>query len=198
MSCLRRCPTPEEGTVADRDRMMTGLFRDRESAERGYNCLTTRGYTDKDISLLMSKDTRTRCFPKGEAVKTELGTKAAEGAGVGAVTGAGIGALLVGLAAAGIAVPGLPIVAAGPLAAAFAGGGAGGAVGAVLGALVGYGIPEERVKLYERGIDEGGIVMGVSPRSDEDIDYIERGWTDARGEQIYRPGVITAGRQADS
>jgi len=178
--------------------MMTGLFRDRESAERAYECVTTRGYTNKDVSVLMSNDTRTRCFPRDEAVKTELGTKAAEGAGVGAVTGAGIGALLVGLAAAGIAVPGLPIIAAGPLAAAFAGGGAGGAVGAALGALVGYGIPEERVKLYERGINEGGIVMGVAPRSDADADYIERGWTGARVEQVHRPGVIVAGREAQS
>src|SRR5262252_3422586 len=176
--------------------MMTGLFRDRESAERAYECLTTRGYTNNDISLLMSNDTRTRCFPRDQAAKTELGTKAAEGAGVGVVAGAGIGALLVGLAAAGIAVPGLPIIAAGPLAAAFAGGGAGGAIGAVLGALVGYGIPEERVRIYERGINEGGIVMGVTPRSDADADYIERGWTGARGEQICRPGAVPAGRRS--
>ena len=111
------------------------------------------------------------------------------------MAGAGLGALLVGLAAAGIAVPGLPIIAMGPLAAALAGGGTGGAVGALIGALVGYGIPEERAKVYERGINEGGIVFGVTPRSDEDADYIERGWTDARGEQIYRPGVHEAGRR---
>ena len=90
------------------DRLMTGMFRDRESAERAYECVTSRGYTDKDVSLLMSDDTRTRCFPRDAVAKTELGTKAAEGAGIGAVAGAGIGALLVGLAAAGIAVPACP------------------------------------------------------------------------------------------
>ena len=99
-------------------RLMTGMFRDRESAERAYECVTSRGYTDKDVSLLMSDDTRTRCFPRDAVTKTELGTKAAEGAGIGGVAGAGIGALLVGLAAAGVAVPGLPIIAMGPLAAA--------------------------------------------------------------------------------
>ena len=46
------------------DRLMTGMFRDRESAERAYECVTSRGYTDKDVSLLMSDDTRTRCFPR--------------------------------------------------------------------------------------------------------------------------------------
>jgi len=30
-------------------------------------------------------------------------------------------------------------------------------------------------------------VMGVTPRSDEDADYFEREWRNARGEQIYRP-----------
>ena len=177
------------------DRLMTGMFRDRESAERAYECVTSRGYTDKDVSLLMSDDTRTRCFPRDAVTKTELGTKAAEGAGIGAATGAGLGALLIGLAATGIAIPLVPIIAMGPLAAALAGGGAGGAVGALIGAMVGYGIPEERAKVYEQGIKEGGIVFGVTPRSDEDADYIERGWTNARGEQIYRPGVYEAGRR---
>src|SRR5262249_1419658 len=88
-----------------------------------------------------------------------------------------------------------PIIAAGPLAAVFAGGGAGGAVGAALGALVGYGIPDERVKLYERGINEGGIVMGVAPRSDADAAYDERGWAGARGEQVHPPGG--SGRQGE-
>ena len=177
------------------DRLMTGMFRDRESAERAYECVTSRGYTDKDVSLLMSDDTRTRCFPRDAVTKTELGTKAAEGAGIGAAAGAGLGALLIGLAATGIAIPLVPIIAMGPLAAALAGGSAGGAVGALIGALVGYGIPEERAKVYEQGIKEGGIVFGVTPRSDEDADYIERGWTNARGEQIYRPGVYEAGRR---
>ena len=177
------------------DRLMTGMFRDRESAERAYECVTSRGYTDKDVSLLMSDDTRTQCFPRGAVTKTELGTKAAEGAGIGAATGAGLGALLIGLAATGIAIPLVPIIAMGPLAAALAGGGAGGAVGALIGALVGYGIPEERAKVYEQGIKEGGIVFGVTPRNDDDADYIERGWTTARGEQIYRSGVDAAGRR---
>jgi hypothetical protein len=177
------------------DRLMTGMFRDRESAERAYECVTSRGYTDKDVSLLMSDETRTRCFPRDAVTKTELGTKAAEGAGIGAAAGAGLGALLIGLAATGIAIPLVPIIAMGPLAAALAGGSAGGAVGALIGALVGYGIPEERAKVYEQGIKEGGIVFGVTPRTDEDAEYIERAWTNARGEQIYRPGAYETGRR---
>ena len=173
--------------AAERSRqIMTGMFRDRDAAERAYTCLATRGYDKDDVSLLMSDEARNRHFPK-TTVTTELGSKAAEGAGIGAAAGGGLGALLLGLAAAGFAIPGLPILAMGPLAAALTGAGTGGAVGALVGALVGSGIPEERAKLYEQGIREGGIVMGVTPRSDEDAEYFDREWRNARGEQIYRP-----------
>jgi len=64
-----------------------------------------------------------------------------------------------------------------------------------VGALVGAGIPEERAKLYDRGIREGGIVFGITPRTEEDANYIEREWTNARGEQIYRPTPYEAGRR---
>jgi hypothetical protein len=47
---------------------------------------------------------------------------------------------------------------AGPLAAALAGGGAGG----LLRVLIGPGIPEERVKHYKSGINEGGMLMGAT------------------------------------
>ena len=119
---------------------------------------------------MMSDDTRKRHFADRAAVETELGTKAAEGAGVGGAVGGTVGAIAAAIAAVGtsIAIPGLGLVIAGPIAAAVAGAGAGGAAGTLVGALVGWGIPEERVKHYESGLKEGGIVMGVRPRSDED------------------------------
>jgi hypothetical protein len=165
--------------------MVTGMFRDRDSAERAYGALSTRGYTDRDVNLAMSDDTRRRYFADAE---TELGNKAAEGAGVGGALGATAGAIAAAIAAVGtsIAIPGLGIVIAGPAVAALAGAGAGGVTGGLIGALVGWGIPEERVKHYEKGIKEGGIVMGVTPRSDEDAEYIEREWRNQRGEHIYR------------
>jgi hypothetical protein len=168
----------------ERPTMMTGLFRDRDSAERGYGTLTSRGYGRDDMSLLMSEETRNRHFGSDSA-RTELGTKAAQGAGAGAVTGGGLGALLAGLAAAGIAVPGLPIIAMGTLAAALTGAVTGGGLGALIGGLIGYGIPEDRARQYDRGIREGGIVMGVTPRSRQDAEYFEREWAGCGAEQIY-------------
>jgi hypothetical protein len=82
----------------ERPLILTGLFHDRDSAERAYGSLVGRGYGRDDVSLLMSDETRKRHFANPEAQRSDLGTKAAEGMGVGAVTGGGIGALLAGLA----------------------------------------------------------------------------------------------------
>jgi len=167
-------------------RTMVTACSDRESAERAYEALPARGYSERDINVAMSDDTRKRYFETG--AETELGNKATEGAGVGGAVGATVGAIAAAIAAIGssLVIPGLGIVIAGPAAAALAGAGAGGVTGGLIGALIGWGIPEERVKHYEAGIKRGGIVMGVTPRSDEDAEYIEREWKNSRGEHVYR------------
>ncbi|MFN2578103.1 MAG: hypothetical protein ABR607_10485 [Pyrinomonadaceae bacterium] len=168
-----------------RSGMMTGLFRDRDSAERAYRSLSDRGYAKEDVNLLMSEDTRKKHFSD---TNTEIGTKAWEDAGKGAAIGGAVGATLAALAAIGttLALPGLGLLVAGPIAAGLAGAGAGGLTGGVVGALVGHGIPEERAKLYEKGIKDGGIVVGVTPRNNEDADYLENQWRSNRGEALYR------------
>jgi hypothetical protein len=178
--------------TTNNDRMVTGLFRDRQSAERAYNAVADRGYGKDDVTLMMSDDTRKLHFNDTE---TELGSKAAEGAGIGAGIGGTIGAVLAGIAAVGttLVLPGIGLVVAGPLAAALAGAGAGGLAGGLVGALIGAGIPEERVVQYEEGIKNGGILMGVKPRNDDDASHIERSWTDSAGEHIIGTGVGAAG-----
>lgn len=168
-------------------RLVTGLFRDRDSAERAYQSVAARGYGSDDVNLVMSDETRQRHFASGtQPGQTELGTKAAEGAGIGGAIGGTLGAIAAAVAAVGtsVALPGLGLVIAGPIAAALAGAGAGAATGGLVGALIGWGIPEERVKQYETGIKEGGILMGVRPRSDEDAAYFEQNWRNSRGEYI--------------
>ena len=169
------------------ERVLTGLFRDRDSAERAYQSISDRGYGRQDVDVVMSDDTRRRHFTS-DGRETELGTKAAEGAGIGGAIGGSLGAIAAAIAAVGttIALPGLGLVIAGPLAAAIAGAGAGAATGGIVGALIGWGIPEERVKVYDRGIREGGILMAVRPRSDEDAAFLEDSWRANRGEHVYR------------
>ncbi|WP_204524829.1 hypothetical protein [Confluentibacter citreus] len=166
--------------------MLTGMFRDRESTENAYNTLQERGYTKDDINLVMSDETRKKHF-SGDVKNTEIGTKAAEGAGKGSAIGGTVGAIVGVIAAIGtsLVIPGLGIVIAGPLAAGLAGAGAGGLTGGIIGALVGSGIPEARAKLYESGIKEGQIVMGIKPRNDEDARYFENNWRTNKGEEIY-------------
>ncbi|HYD93903.1 MAG TPA: hypothetical protein VEC01_01160 [Noviherbaspirillum sp.] len=169
--------------------MVTGLFYDRDSAERAYRSVSDRGYGNDDLNLVMSDETRQKHFA-GDAgnATTELGNKAAEGAGIGGALGGTLGAALAAIAATGasVALPGLGLVIAGPLAAAAAGAGAGAATGGLLGALIGWGVPEERVKRYESGLKEGGILMGVKTRSDDDAAHFEEEWRRHNGQQIYR------------
>jgi hypothetical protein len=172
--------TPEEQRP-----LITGSF-DRDSAERAYDDLRRRGYSEKEIHLLMSDETRKRHF-SGKHDQTDLGNKALEGAGVGGAAGGVIGATLTAIAAAGatLAVPGVGLVIAGPLAGALAGGATGAAAGGLIGTLIGMGIPEDRAKRYERDLKEGHIVMGVNPRNDEDASYFQREWEPA-GQNLRR------------
>jgi hypothetical protein len=176
-----------QATSRQENRMLTGMFRDRDSTEGAYRSLRDRGYTDDEINVLMSDETRDKYYSSGD---TELeGNKALEGTGAGAAIGGTLGAIIGGIAAIGtnVLIPGLGLVVWGPIAAGLAGAGAGGLTGGLVGALIGWGIPEDRAKEYETGIREGGTVLGVTPRSDEDASYFEKEWkTNYRGEHIYR------------
>jgi hypothetical protein len=167
--------------------LVTGLFPDRESAEAAYGTAEARGYSKDDMNLVMSDDTRARHFSASQA-PTELGSKAAEGAGVGGAIGGTVGAVLAAIAAVGttLALPGLGLVIAGPLAAAVAGAGAGAAGGGLIGALIGWNMPEERVKEYEEGVKSGGILMGLRARNEEDAAHLQGAWQEGRGQRVYR------------
>jgi hypothetical protein len=172
------------GTSRASARLVTGLFRDRESAERAYHALSSRGYGRDDFNLMMSDETRRRYF--SDEGESDFDSRAWEGAGKGAAIGGGIGSTLASLAALGttLALPGIGVLVAGPIVAALAG--AGSATGGLIGALIGSGVPEEHAKVYEQGIREGGILMGVEARSDEDAEYFENEWRRSRGENVYR------------
>ena len=171
----------------EEDRPLTGLFRDRESTESAYRSLRDRGYNDDDINVMMTDDTRDKYYKNSDVVPDD--TMAAEGAATGGVIGGTLGAIIGGIAAIGtnVIIPGLGLVVWGPIAAALAGAGAGGATGGLVGALVGWGIPEDRAKLYDEGIRNGGTVLGVNPRTDEDAAYFENEWkNNYHGEHVYR------------
>jgi hypothetical protein len=141
--------------------LVTGIFSSRTSAEQAADELIRDGFSPSDVSLLMSDTTQGREF----AIKKT--TKAPEGAATGATIGGVLGAVAAGLAAvASISVPGLSLVAAGPVVAALTGLGAGAAAGGVTGSLVGLGIPEHEAKFYQDEFRRGGILVGVYAHRD--------------------------------
>lgn len=167
-------------------KMVTGLFRDSEGVERAYEVISQRDYGTADITVVMSDDTRRLYFSDDRQIKTELGRKVAEGGELGGPMGGRIGTVIPALIAVGVvALPGMGLVLAGPLAVALAAAGAAGLTVGLIGALSDWGIPEERAKQYEAGIREGGILVGVKPRSNEDARYFVQQWKAGGGQHVH-------------
>lgn len=157
---------------------LTALFKDPRSAENVYNDLLKKGYKKEDITLVMTEEVQKKYFSNEATSANVAGSKTLEGMGVGGAVGGTVGAIAAALAAAGtsLIIPGLGIVVAGALAASFAGAGAGAAAGGIVGALVGAGLPEADVKNYEKGIKEGGVVIGVTPLTSQDHTLLKKEW----------------------
>lgn len=127
--------------------------------------LKAANFADQDISVLMPNTSATSDFA------SEQGTKAPEGAVVGASTGGIVGGTLGLLAGIGLlAIPGVgPFIAAGPIVASLAGLGIGAAVGGVTGTLVGMGIPEADAKRYEGKLKDGNTLISVHTDDAESV-----------------------------
>jgi hypothetical protein len=151
--------------MAGKNTAAFGIFASRASAEAAVDRLTAAGFSNQDVSVLMSDNEGSKTFA------TEKNTKAPEGATTGVGVGGAIGGTLGLLAGIGaLAIPGVgPLIAAGPIMAALAGLGVGGAVGGLVGALVGMGIPEYEAKRYEGRVKDGGILLSVHCDSSEEI-----------------------------
>lgn len=174
-------------TISQHQRVVSGLFRDRYSAERAYDLVMDQGYTGEETSVVMLEETRGLNFEE-TAAGPKLSSKVMESAGVGGAIGSAIGGLLGAIAGvdASVALPGFGIAVAGPLIAALSGAGAGGVAagvaGGLIGALAGSRIPEERPKHRETGIKGGGILISVAPRTAYDAAWIEHEWRNLDGD----------------
>ena len=168
-------------------RMITGLFSDDESAERAYQACVERGYEIGEVNVVMSEDTRRRLLADDSEITTQLARRKAEGGELGGPTGGRVGILVTIVAAVGaaLALPALGFIVAGPIAVALASAGAAGLAAGLIGVLGDWGIPEERVRHYEKGIHDGGILMMVEARSDEDARHIEEQWKAIGGRDVY-------------
>lgn len=137
--------------------IVSAIFDNTQDVENVVTELHQKGFTDQEISVVMT-DKR-----KQELLQHVSASKLPEGVATGATVGGILGAIAAGLAAIGtITLPGVGLLAAGPVVAALAGAGAGAAVGGLTGALVGWGIPEEEAKLYENQIKQGNVLISVN------------------------------------
>ncbi len=136
---------------------VVGLFQDQPSAEAAIQRLTAVGFQEQQIGVAVRDRERQNEITEG------TGTQAAEGAKTGAVSGGVVGGVVGLLAGVGaLVIPGIgPIIAGGALASTLAGAGIGAAAGGLVGALVGMGIPEENARHFEKGFQQGGILLTV-------------------------------------
>lgn len=170
--------------MAGKNTAAFGIFANTARAEAAVDRLTAAGFSNQDVSVLMSDKGGSKEFA------TEKNTKAPEGAttgvGIGGVVGGTLG-LLAGVGA--LAIPGVgPLIAAGPIMAALAGLGVGGAVGGLTGALVGMGIPEYEAKRYEGRVKDGGVLLSVHCDTSEEVSKAKDVLKSAGAEDIASSG----------
>jgi hypothetical protein len=155
--------------MASKNTAVFGIYKTVGHAERAVETLTTAGFANNDISVLLTDAQTSHDFAH------EKNTKAPEGTAAGVTTGGIIGGTLGLLAGLGtLAIPGIgPLIAAGPIVAALAGLGVGGAAGGIIGALVGMGIPEYEAKRYEGLVKNGGVLLSVHCDTSQQIKRAE-------------------------
>ena len=170
----------------DGKRVLVGLFNDKQNAEEAYWALRNAGYSADEINVVMNPETRKK-FYGDEEIVGDTGNKALEGAGAGGTIGGVLGGIGGALAALGtnLIIPGLGLVVLGPLAAGLAGFGAGGLTGGIIGALIGAGTPKDKAEVYDRGVENGKILISVHPHSNEDIINFRNTWHEYSAEQVY-------------
>jgi hypothetical protein len=172
--------------------ILTALFRDARRAGLAYQAALDRGYEASNVNVLMSDATRERYLSarpdsalagKANEPVPETSTRAEV---LGGPVGGTLGTLAPAIAAIGTALllPGLGLAVAGPIAAALTAAGAAGVAAGLIGAFTNWGIPAARAEQYERGIRDGGIVIGVEPISPADREELIAQWKRAGGELI--------------
>jgi hypothetical protein len=176
--------------------MVTGLFKDKDSAELAFQSVVDLGYDKSDVNVVMSDEVRQRYFlahnPTTDPDTTDLEEKAAA-ADInnpasntwGGPVGGTVGTLAPVVAAAAVLlIPGFGI-AVGPFAIALIASAATGVAIGLMGMLKNWGIPDPRVEQYEVGLRAGGILLGVKARSDTDALQIQQCWQKCGGKYIH-------------
>ncbi len=139
-------------------KLITGIFKTKSKAVAAVEDLIREGFSEEDISLLMSENPRGREFAINEH------TKSAEFLGNGAAIGGVIGAIVAAFISFGMLVfPASSTFAIGPWVSALCGFGAGCLVGGIIGGLIGQALPLHEADLHTDKAREtsGGTLLGL-------------------------------------
>ena len=176
--------------------MVTGLFKDKDSAELAFQSVVDLGYDKSNIDVVMSDEVRKRYLLSHDPTTGHPGTTDLEEAAAadvnssanktwGGPVGGTVGTLAPVVAAVGVLlIPGFGI-AAGPVAIALAASAATGVAIGLMAILMNWGIPDSRIKQYEAGLHAGGILLGVKAHSDADALLIHQRWEESGGEHVH-------------
>ncbi|MGE3171819.1 MAG: hypothetical protein AB7O97_04285 [Planctomycetota bacterium] len=160
---------------------ITAIFDSPVSAGRAVDRLLDAGVARGRITVLMAESVRDSLERPIDAAAEPAAQEAARGAATGAMLGGTLAALL-GTAAS---LSGIGLVAVGPLAALLGAGAVGATAGGLLGTLVGLGVRGDVARVYERDLDAGKVLVGVTVLP-ERAAAIEQTLTDGGGANLAR------------
>jgi hypothetical protein len=142
----------EKATAIERP-IEVGVFDSVQAAGRAVEELLRAGFTQDQITVVCSDETKERYFREFEHQKP-AGTHDV----TATVTGGAIGAIIAGLTimVSAIATGGMAILAAGPITAA-----AGGLAGGFIGAMMTRGVEKELANFYQQAVLEGQILVAA-------------------------------------
>lgn len=171
---------------------VSGVFFTKKDADAAYNGLLKRGHTPDDISVLMSDETLDKHQKQGYEQANDESTKVVEPAGDSLLdkTKTAITETIISITAM-ISLPGLGIAISNTLFKKIAinpqeGELANGTVSAVIGSR----IPEEHTDSYGGSVKEGGIIISVDPRNEDEkraivLDFKKHNGHDILGDDGY-------------
>jgi hypothetical protein len=135
------------------NRLEVGVFATVDDARRAVRGLLDAGFTNEQITVICSDETKERYFREFEH-QEPAGTHTP----AAAVTGGTIGALVGGLTvvASAVATGSLALWAAGPISAW-----AGGVAGGLVGAMMTRGVEKELANFYQQAVMEGQILVAA-------------------------------------
>ena len=167
-------------------RMIFAAYKNYEDAAHAMTALRTAGIPSERISLVMAESAR--------GLARMVKTNAPEGAAIGGALGALVGGLT---AVASLALPGIGILAAGPIVAAVGGSSLGAAGGGLAGALIGFGMPEREAKRVAREVMKDGFVLAVDPVNGDMTNTAKTVFDKTRAIRLEDPDETAMGKASE-